>query len=321
MNLNNRGNPDKADNTHYLPQELKNGTHVAYLVKKGDDKIENPMARIALKKYVNENGHEVLRPEERVYGTARDSFHHTVRKWSEDKFPLEKKSLYHMAQGSYDDSHQGAIFSNDTETIDHMTKHADPEARRLSAVHGGTNVHKLLVDDPDEDVRHAVARHTDNAEVLHKLLDNPKNLKNPDIMDQIGFANAVYAHDDVEQRMLNHEHPAARAQVAKTTFEDSRLEKLAGDTDRDVREEVAKRGNHAINSKLVDDPAWQVRGEVAKHGSKAHLDKLVDDKNHHVRYAVAAYGNITHAQKLLNDPDLFVKDRARKRVEELSGKK
>ena len=51
-------------NAHYLGRDVKAGTHVAYLVHHGDDKAENPIARIALKPYTSEDGtHTILRQE------------------------------------------------------------------------------------------------------------------------------------------------------------------------------------------------------------------------------------------------------------------
>lgn len=94
---------DDGERNHYLPEEIKHRTHVAYLVKKGDPHgIHNPLARIAIKKYENSEGHEILRPDE-PYGAAPGAFQNTVRKWTEDNFKPNPGHLYHQNDHSYDD--------------------------------------------------------------------------------------------------------------------------------------------------------------------------------------------------------------------------
>ena len=61
-----------------VPEEVKHGTHVAYLVHKHDHKAEKPIARIALKPYINDQGKKILRPENKTYGTSNSNFHKTV---------------------------------------------------------------------------------------------------------------------------------------------------------------------------------------------------------------------------------------------------
>lgn len=84
-------------NQHFLEHDIRNGTHVAYLVRPEDNDIKKPMARIALKpfhsddenvvkswmsslddapenwlkpapSFKGDNPHTILRPESRVYG-------------------------------------------------------------------------------------------------------------------------------------------------------------------------------------------------------------------------------------------------------------
>jgi len=93
-----------GEHKHYLHKELKNGTHVAYLTQKGDDDVKNPVARIALKPYSNEDKtHHILRPDDSQYGTSASSFEHTVHGWAAEHFPLKEEQLYHKAAGSYHD--------------------------------------------------------------------------------------------------------------------------------------------------------------------------------------------------------------------------
>ena len=83
---------DEGCNEHYLEHDIKNGTHVAYLVRPEDNDIKKPMARISLKPFHSEEEddwtsrlgssqdnwmkpasqpavpHTILRPETSVYG-------------------------------------------------------------------------------------------------------------------------------------------------------------------------------------------------------------------------------------------------------------
>ena len=90
----------------HLPHEVKNGTHVAYLTHKDDEHLENPVARIAIKPYHNEddNGDVIFRPEQRTYGKGGDLFHSTVAEWSQKHYPATGGARYHIADMSYADT-------------------------------------------------------------------------------------------------------------------------------------------------------------------------------------------------------------------------
>lgn len=57
-------------NRHYVNQELRHGTIIAYLVKDNDLNITNPISRILLKPYINKKGIVVLYPQETDYSRA-----------------------------------------------------------------------------------------------------------------------------------------------------------------------------------------------------------------------------------------------------------
>lgn len=87
-----------GSNCHYLPKEVGEGTHVAYLIHKDDKNIENPLARIALKPHhatdlesgdllEGDKKHTILRPETKTYGDAPDAFTYTVNRWVNKHFP------------------------------------------------------------------------------------------------------------------------------------------------------------------------------------------------------------------------------------------
>lgn len=98
-------NMDGGMNRHYLEHDIKHGTHVAYLTHADDEKIERPIARIALKPFrSDEEDHTILRPEDSLYGTAKDSFTKHVSDWAQTHFPAKKDVLYTKPDDLYNDS-------------------------------------------------------------------------------------------------------------------------------------------------------------------------------------------------------------------------
>jgi hypothetical protein len=72
--------------SQYIPIDIKEGTLIAYLVKKEDTNIERPSARILIKPFIKiDNEREVmLGVEDKVYGTAPAEFKNTVVKWANE---------------------------------------------------------------------------------------------------------------------------------------------------------------------------------------------------------------------------------------------
>jgi len=95
-------------NSHYLSRDVHEGTHVAFLTKKGDDTAEEPMARIAIKPfYGDQTSRKILHPEGRIYSrpdTGFDSrFTGAVSKWTEQNFPKGDKEVFEKSKDVYDD--------------------------------------------------------------------------------------------------------------------------------------------------------------------------------------------------------------------------
>ena len=85
-----------------LKDDVKHGTHVAYLVHKDATNTDKPVARIALKPYVNQQDKKILRPENKTYGTSNSNFHKTVDAWSKKHFPA-KDGVYKKHEDVYND--------------------------------------------------------------------------------------------------------------------------------------------------------------------------------------------------------------------------
>jgi hypothetical protein len=81
LNLN-----QEQSNSHYIPLEIKHGTCVAYLIHSTDKDIKNPIARVAIKPFVNivESNDIAFGVDEVVYGTANQSFIQTVINWADN---------------------------------------------------------------------------------------------------------------------------------------------------------------------------------------------------------------------------------------------
>lgn len=67
-------------NKHFVPEEVKEGSIIAYLVGKDDKNISKPSARILMRVYESETGKKGLFPSA-IYGTGSFEFSSTVSKW------------------------------------------------------------------------------------------------------------------------------------------------------------------------------------------------------------------------------------------------
>jgi len=101
---------DTGSNSHYISQDIRHGTHVAYLVNHDDHEGLNfgepskPLARIALKPFHSEDGDTIFRPEERIYGSQHHAFEKAVAKWAVDNYPAKNGIDYEKNANVYDDT-------------------------------------------------------------------------------------------------------------------------------------------------------------------------------------------------------------------------
>jgi hypothetical protein len=66
-----RANQARGENAHKVPGDILGGTHMAYLIKKGDHDLKNPLARISLKPYHSAD----INDKVREYQTKLDPTH------------------------------------------------------------------------------------------------------------------------------------------------------------------------------------------------------------------------------------------------------
>jgi hypothetical protein len=101
---------NSGSNAHYLKPAVEEGMHVAYLARKDDPELTNPLARIAMVPYnaYNKDGSKaaktILRPEKTQYGTSDSAFADTVKNWSEKNFPIQDGVIYNRNQEVYNDT-------------------------------------------------------------------------------------------------------------------------------------------------------------------------------------------------------------------------
>lgn len=99
-----------------IPNHISIGTHVAYLVKKGETNMNKAEARILLHPYHSYdqlNGqteanptHTVIMPEEKVYsktGGKHYDFEKSVESFSRQNFPMKPGEMYKKDSKAYDD--------------------------------------------------------------------------------------------------------------------------------------------------------------------------------------------------------------------------
>lgn len=116
-------NLDTGVNKHYIENDIKAGTHVAYLTHHDDETAfkhgepSKPVARIALKPFhasvdtddedgpaFHEGSDTIFRPELATYGNSTPAFIHAVSQWAVKNYPAKAGVTYHKNSSVYDDS-------------------------------------------------------------------------------------------------------------------------------------------------------------------------------------------------------------------------
>jgi hypothetical protein len=86
-------------------EEVKEGGLVAYLTKKDDTEVEDPIARLLIRRYENKEKISLAVPENRVYGETRDddAFYKAVENWVKSKQGEIPKGRYFIKGMEYVD--------------------------------------------------------------------------------------------------------------------------------------------------------------------------------------------------------------------------
>lgn len=185
MNLN-----QDESNAHYIPLEIKQGTVVAYLIRSDDKNIKRPIARVAIKPFVNiaNNKDIAFGVDEVVYGTTSDAFIKTVINWA-DKVNQSRKlsGVYTLSPQVYrtvnlPDKHIGiddeelkkqlAQVSNDGMSIQDIKNPS--ELVQLAAVR--ENGHAIeFIENPSEKVQMAALKADEDRDDNNKFVNIAAN--------------------------------------------------------------------------------------------------------------------------------------------------
>jgi len=337
-------------NRHYLQQETKHGTVVAYLHNHKGEEI----ARATLQPHINNEGHTAYAVDS-YYGLDHEGF----KKHAEDlakRLSGEHKGgslLYTKHPGVYNDNGK-SIMLHPNATKDDLNKALDdknPEVREATAGHPNAtseNINKAL-DDKDHYVREAAAKNPNaNENHINKALDDKddnvrlaatkhpnaseKNI-NKALDDKDDFVRGAAAehpkatNEHIDKALNDGESDVRIAAAKNPNANENNINKALDDSDRHVRA-AAIRNQNVTNehiNKALDDKNWNVRMAATKHekATKENLNKALDDKNWNVRMAAASHPNATkeHLDKALNDEDEYVRIAAEKMLDKLGEKK
>jgi hypothetical protein len=95
----------KGQSIEHLKHDVRKGSLTAYLIKKSDRNLQEPLANIGIKPYENENDLKdiVLVPDNRMYGMRHPDFAATVFNWC-DEVNGDKIGFYKIAKGLHMDN-------------------------------------------------------------------------------------------------------------------------------------------------------------------------------------------------------------------------
>lgn len=102
-------NIDGGSNYSYISCDLEEGSIIAYLVKKEDLNIKNPIARVLIKPFINryDENDIIFKPEEVIYGTATKSFGQKVNELLDSN--QDVSSVYDLNDRLYNDSGKSTL--------------------------------------------------------------------------------------------------------------------------------------------------------------------------------------------------------------------
>ena len=309
----------EEDNGQYadkLEDDIKHGTHVAYLVHHDDDGIHHPVARIALKPHhAYTGGHTILRPEGKAYGNSNHAFEKTVKDFAEKNYPMKKENMwYDKNEHVYNDDGKYTEHNKDTTTDDiHHALDSDHNHVRQAAIEHpnatSEHIHKALNDrsssvrrsaiyhpnvtsehidkalnDPDDAVRAGAAKNNNaSSEQLHKALKDDDGFVRRTAMRN---KNATSTH--IDRGIKDEDESVRRAAIIHPNATSKHVDKALNNIhDKDLRE-TALRGDKVSSENLhkaLNDKDEGVRRAAMMHRkiNSEHIDHALDDKSPKIR--------------------------------------
>lgn len=83
---------------------IEEGSLIAYAIRRDDDDIQHPLARILIRRFVNKDGISIAVPEHDYYGNAPQGFYEFLRDWLETKQRNLPPGLYEMATTAHSET-------------------------------------------------------------------------------------------------------------------------------------------------------------------------------------------------------------------------
>lgn len=112
-----------GENRHYIADEIKIGSLIAYLIEEHDTNIKRPTARTMIKPFYKDDDKEQLHPlliaDPAVYGTNVKGFVRTVQRWLDKNLNHKRtEGIYRIHDSSYEDGYGAHLKTN--EDPDHL---------------------------------------------------------------------------------------------------------------------------------------------------------------------------------------------------------
>jgi hypothetical protein len=96
-------NFEHGSNTTYLMHDVKEGSLSAFLVKKADKNINNPIATLNIKPFLNKKNDILLVADSKIYGEYNELFFKTVNKWLDEVNGKKSEGIYCINPNLYND--------------------------------------------------------------------------------------------------------------------------------------------------------------------------------------------------------------------------
>lgn len=312
-----------GSNKDYLKNDVKHGTHIAYLVHKNDVRGEKPLARIALKPFISEDDRndKILRPEHRVYGDAPDAFTHTVNKFLNKHFP-GGDSVYRKHDSVYHDTGSRWVFGSpeiaNKAIDDYFVKKSD-DVSYTKAMAAMASKHATK-----EKITQAIDSDNFTGGIFSELLTDSATNKDSKVdeshLEQMLNKIETTNEDDKDSLMADIvRHPRATRSILDTAYEHARPKKgkyAATETMGSVlKHHMANKGD--IDKVVEDIPKLDDREQYvmtsdaswSPHFDKTHVTKLLDNQNFHLGIASNSSGflnhfDISHLRQVMNRDNL-----------------
>ena len=94
----------QGEQAYKVPEEAQDGGLIAYVIKEGDEDIEEPLARVLIRRFTDRKGNDIAIAEKNYYGNAPYGFLEQVNDWIESKQGRPPRGDYFLQGMDYSDS-------------------------------------------------------------------------------------------------------------------------------------------------------------------------------------------------------------------------